>query len=720
MAPNFWKRMRCCFKAPRPPEPDPYVTHLLQMKRIAELPLFQAAKKNKIKAIGTFLGSTSCDPFQKGAIGETALHVAVQYSKLDAAMTLLDAVPDLLDMPMTSKSHEGLTALHIAVLNQNLALVKELIRRGADVSTPRATGTFFKRRPQSRFYYGEHILFFAACVENKEIVRLLIDQGADIHAQDSLGNTVLHVLALQPNKIFACQIYDLIQSYDRVTLEKTENHDGLTAFRLAASVGNTVMFQHLVQKRKQVQWTLGPLTCTLYDLSEIDLQGQRRSVLEVVTTSKKKEARQILELTPVKELVNLKWRNYGRPYFCIFGLIYIAYMICVSLCCCNRPLKQVPPNLNDPSDITISTQKTLQESYLLPSDHLRLAGEIVAVIGAILILLLKIPELFQVRHLKYFVQAVQGGPFILTSFSFACMVIATLVMRLTGTYGEVVPMSLALVLGWCYVMYFARGFQMLGPFTIMLHKMIFGDLVRFCWLMAVVIIGFATAFYVIFQNENPSMLGEFETYAMSLFSTYELFINAINSPTNYEADIPNIFFIIYFAFTIISNLLMLNLIIAMMGDTHWRVAQEMDELWRIQVAAAAVMLERHLPHWLWPRIGICGKDYGLGDRWYLRIIDRKDHTKQKMERYVEAFQSQDVKETGCHSIGSEKNSGEAIPAEHQQADPGPAVRLEVPTIMLEIHSSEGWTVQGSAQIDQLQETPTPALEETNEEEIHHV
>lgn len=34
---------------------------------------------------------------------------------------------------------------------------------------------------------GEHPLSFAACVGSEEIVRLLIEHGANIRAQDSLG-----------------------------------------------------------------------------------------------------------------------------------------------------------------------------------------------------------------------------------------------------------------------------------------------------------------------------------------------------------------------------------------------------------------------------------------------------------------------------------------------------------------------------------------------------
>lgn len=76
------------------------------------------------------------------------------------------------------------------------------------------------------------------------------------------------------------------------------------------------------------------------------------------------QARQILEQTPVKELVSLKWRKYGQPYFCLLGALYILYMICFSTCCVYRPLKFRDTNRTYSRDNTIMEQKTLQVSLL--------------------------------------------------------------------------------------------------------------------------------------------------------------------------------------------------------------------------------------------------------------------------------------------------------------------------------------------------------------------
>ncbi|XP_060092931.1 transient receptor potential cation channel subfamily V member 6-like [Heteronotia binoei] len=580
----------------------------------------------------------SCDVYQRGFVGETALHIAALYDSTEAAEALMEVAPELVNERMTSELYEGQTALHIAAVNQNVNLVKSLIQKGAHISTPRATGLFFRRSSKNLFYFGEHILSFAACAGSESIVQLLIENGADTGVQDSLGNTVLHVLVLQPNKASVCQMYNLFLCYTKEdeelgALDSVPNNEGLTPFKLAGVEGNTVMFQHLMQRRKHVQWTYGPLTSILYDLTEIDSWGDDQSLLQLIVTTKNREARRILDLTPMSELVNLKWNKYGRPYFCILAVFYILYMICFTMCCVYRPLKRRIYNRTDERDNVIFIQKSLQESYATPEDDIRLVGELITVIGAIVILVLEIPDIVRVGATKYFGQTILGGPFHVIIITYACMILATMVMRLTSATGEVVPLSIALVLGWCNVMYFARGFQMLGPFTIMIQKMIFGDLMRFCWLMAVVILGFASAFYIIFQTQDPDELGHFYNYPMALFSTFELFLTIIDGPANYEVDLPFMYGITYSAFAVIATLLMLNLLIAMMGDTHWRVAHERDELWRAQVVATTVMLERKLPRCLWPRSGICGKDYGLGDRWYLRVERRCELRQLKVKAY---------------------------------------------------------------------------------------
>ncbi|XP_062053705.1 transient receptor potential cation channel subfamily V member 6 [Lepus europaeus] len=639
----LWRKFCRWFQRPESWAQSRDEQNLLQQKRIWESPLLLAAKENNVQALNKLLKYDSCEVHQRGALGETALHIAALYDNLEAAMVLMEAAPDLVFEPMTSELYEGQTALHIAVMNQNVNLVRALLARGASVSA-RATGAAFRRSPHNLIYYGEHPLSFAACVGSEEIVKLLIEHGADIRAQDSLGNTVLHILILQSNKTFACQMYNLLLSYDGhgdhlQSLELVPNHQGLTPFKLAGVEGNTVMFQHLMQKRKYIQWTYGPLTSTLYDLTEIDSSGDEQSLLELIVTTKKREARHILDQTPVKELVSLKWKRYGRPYFCVLGAIYLLYIICFTMCCIYRPLKLRTSNRTDPRDNTLLQQKLLQEAYVTSRDDIRLVGELVTVIGAMVILLVEIPDIFRLGVTRFFGHTILGGPFHVLIITYAFMVLMTMVMRLTNTDGEVVPMSFALVLGWCNVMYFARGFQMLGPFTIMIQKMIFGDLMRFCWLMAVVILGFASAFYIIFQTQDPDELGHFYSYPMALFSTFELFLTIIDGPANYSVDLPFMYCITYAAFGIIATLLMLNLLIAMMGDTHWRVAHERDELWRAQVVATTVMLERKLPRCLWPRSGICGRKYGLGDRWFLRVEDRQDLNRHRIRRYAQAFNS---------------------------------------------------------------------------------
>ncbi|KAM9798137.1 transient receptor potential cation channel subfamily V member 6 [Neosynchiropus ocellatus] len=625
-------------------------TFMLHTKYINDIPLFYAANNNSVGCIKKLLSCSSTNIFERGALGETALHVAVMSENLDAAVALMDGAPELINEPMTSDLFQGVTPLHIAVVNQNISLVHHLITRGADVASPRVTGLYFRKRIGGLIYYGEHILSFAACAGNEEIISMVIDAGASTRVQDYRGNTVLHVLVLQPNKSTACQAIDLIMSRDAeldqsVPLDMVPNFRALTPFKLAAKEGNTVAFQHLVNKRRLVQWSLGPLTSHLYDLTEIDSWADNMSVLELIVASPQKEARRILEVTPVRQLVSLKWNLYGKHYFRLLMLLYLLYIGIFTLCCSYRPLKDAPENYtNSDMDKTIRVQKTLQESYVTYEDTLRLAGEVISVLGALIILLLEIPDILRVGAKGHFGQTALGGPFHVILISYACLVVLLCIFRGCGLQGEAELMALCLVLGWSNVMFFARGFEMLGPYVIMIQKIIFGDLTKFMWLSFIVLLGFSTSLWMVYMTQDPDSIPAYRSFPITLFSQFELSVGLIDLPVDHTFTTPPIVHVLHCAFSVVSYILLLNLLIAMMSDTHWRVAQERDELWRTQVVATTLMLERRLPRCLWPRLGVCGLNYGLRERWYLRVEDRNDPMMQKMRRYIKAFSKEDEKE----------------------------------------------------------------------------
>ncbi|XP_034030465.1 transient receptor potential cation channel subfamily V member 5-like isoform X1 [Thalassophryne amazonica] len=605
-------------------------TFLLHTKQMNEIPLFYAAKNNSEGCIKKLLSCASTNIFERGALGETALHIAVMNENQDAAVALMEGAPELINEPMTSELFQGVTPLHIAVVNQNINLVHQLISRGGDVVNPRVTGLYFRKRIGGLIYYGEHILSFAACTGNENIISMIIDAGASTRVQDYRGNTVLHILVLQPTLTIACQIMDLIMGHDAeldqtMPLDMVTNYRGLTPFKLAAKEGNIVAFQHLVNKRQVVQWYLGPLTSNLYDLTEIDSWADNMSVLELIVGSPQREARRVLEVTPVRQLVSLKWNLYGKHYFRLLMLLYLLYIGTFTLCCVYRPLKNAPENYTQSDmDKTILVQKTLEESYTTYEDSLRLVGEIISVLGAFAILLLEIPDILRVGAKRYFGQTALGGPFHVILISYACLVVLLCVLRVSGLNGEAVVMALCLVLGWSNVMFFARGFETLGPHVIVIQKVIFGDLTKFMWLSFIMLIGFSTALWVVYMTQKPGSLPAYRSFPITLFSEFELSLGPIDLPVDHTITTPSIVHVLHCAFSVVSCILLLNLLTAMMSDTQGRVAEERDELWRTQVVATTLMLERRLPRCLWPRLGVCGLTYGLKNCWYLRVEDRND------------------------------------------------------------------------------------------------
>ncbi|KAG8581161.1 hypothetical protein GDO81_007577 [Engystomops pustulosus] len=547
--------------------------------------LFQAIASNDCTAVRELLQREVIDPYVRGSLGETILHYAVLHGCKETVKVILDCVQSIIDEPMVSDMYKGETALHIAILKQDLDIVRLLLENGADVSNSRATCTCIVPGNVCLCYFGEYPLSFAACTGNEEITKLLIVKyGAPVTAQDSLGNTVLHTLVLQQNKAMACHMYDLILDLvplkDSQCAEHLENNDGFTPLKLAANEGNIEMFSYLVKRQKKVYWTIGTISYSIYDLTNIDTWMTQKSVLDIITSSQKPQVRKLVDVTPVKELLSQKWKSFGYKSFLVWMLSYVAYMVIFTTVTLFRPLKPLPPGEGD--NITVMKQKDIFESYESTEDFARLAGEIITIFGAIFILVSEIPLIIKLGPKKYIGNASTGGPFSLLMVGYSLLIFLAAILRALGHEGEAIPLSLALIIGWCNSIYFARGFKMLGQFSIMIQKIIFSDLL--CWfcLVFIIIIGFSSAFYVMYQILPPEANPFPNDFSMTLYSSIEMMMGLTDLQIPQDTSFP-LFYIAYSVYMIFVYLLLLNMLIAMMENTYWRVAQERQELWKIQV-----------------------------------------------------------------------------------------------------------------------------------------
>uniref|UniRef100_A0A3Q1NEW0 Transient receptor potential cation channel subfamily V member 1 n=2 Tax=Bos TaxID=9903 RepID=A0A3Q1NEW0_BOVIN len=467
-----------------------------------------------------------------------------------------DSLKELVNASYTDSYYKGQTALHIAIERRNMALVTLLVENGANVQAA-ANGDFFKKtKGRPGFYFGELPLSLAACTNQLGIVKFLLQnswQPADISARDSVGNTVLHALVevadnTADNTKFVTSMYNEIlilgaKIHPTLKLEELTNKKGLTPLALAARSGKI---------------------------------GNRHDMLLV---------------EPLNRLLQDKWDRFVKRIFYFNFFVYCLYMIIFTTVAYYRPAGGRPP---------FKPKHTV-------GDYFRITGEIISVAGGIY---------FFSRGIQYFLQR---RPSLKTLFvdSYSEMLffmqslfmLATVVLYFCHRKEYVASMVFSLAMGWTNMLYYTRGFQQMGIYAVMIEKMILRDLCRFMFVYLVFLFGFSTAVVTLIEDEkNDSVSVELSQHRWrghgcrsadsynSLYSTcLELFkftigMGDLEFTENY--DFKAVFVILLLAYVILTYILLLNMLIALMGETVNKIAQESKNIWKLQRAITILDTEK--------------------------------------------------------------------------------------------------------------------------------
>ncbi|XP_063424239.1 transient receptor potential cation channel subfamily V member 5-like isoform X6 [Mytilus trossulus] len=564
---------------------------------------------------------------QRGTVGENILHMCVLLSTAihaDLAKRLIKAYPKLLNDIYLKDEYYGESALHFAIVNEDPAMVKFLLDHGADYHQ-RATGNFFTPDDQKEsrtdslehewvdlcektdyvghVYYGEYPLSFAASLGQEECVRLLLAKGANPNLQDTNGNTVMHMLVIHDKK----EMFDLLLNMGGKL--DIKNRQGLTPLTLSAKLPRKEMYEHILEKVRAVMWIYGNVTCAGYPLKYIDTISEtgeinKDSVLSLVVYGEQENHLSMMDGLVVN-LLKEKWVTFARFRFYRRFLAFITYFIIFLVAFALRPGEDKCPGTvqtfnQTGNGMTNTTSAPADPCFLLKAcdtnDKIRWALEIIVLLAAIMYLCLAMKEIYH-QGFNIFFTTLGGAPMKMLFLLSCVFVVMMLPGRATcSTQYEDVVAVLAILGTAPYFLFFCRGFKILGPFVVMIYKMVKGDLLRFFIIYVVFIIGFSQSFYVafiqsscdpqtdpcVFKNPIDSAFGSF---AMNVGDFEDFFATFDSSP------FPTLVKIMFAIYMILVTLLLVNMLIAMMGNTY-QLINETQKEWFRQWAKVVLVIEQ--------------------------------------------------------------------------------------------------------------------------------
>ncbi|XP_013388391.1 transient receptor potential cation channel subfamily V member 6 isoform X1 [Lingula anatina] len=527
----------------------------------------------------------------RGGVGEMPLHLAFLMDSVlatEVAHIMLQKYPKLALDIYEGEEYYGESCLHIAIVLNDFESVRLLVECGAKINQ-RASGRFFMPEDQKErktantnfdgyAYYGEYPLAFAASFGHKNIYDYLISKGADPDAQDSFGNTTLHVIVVN-NQLGMYQY--AVRHHERRANPYIKNEQQLTPLTLASKLGRHKLFTEILEESSIEMWRYSNVTCALYPLLDIDTISPTgdtnwNSALVYIIEGQTDEHLDMLEGGVIRQLLDEKWKTFGRRIFLERLLLALGHVIIMSAAVYLRPNGQ---NLLGSTDW----------------DYVRYALEIFTCINCLVTVVLSLSEIPK-QGILGFLKSMKNSParaiFTLSSLLILLCIPFRLINQKWSQDAETTLLIIAVPGTWAVFLFFARVSAWSGPNTVMMYRMIKGDVLRFGIIYAIFVITFSPAFYFLFKDIDDKSINTFYTPHGTVMSLVHMTFGDFEYSEFNDSHHNILTKAVFSVFMLLVPILLLNMLIAMMGNTYQQVISKSEKEWRRQWAQLVVVLER--------------------------------------------------------------------------------------------------------------------------------
>ncbi|KAI5632698.1 ion transport protein domain-containing protein [Phthorimaea operculella] len=534
----------------------------------------------------------------RGALGESLLHVLIIcdtkiHTRL--ARALVKCFPKLSLDVVEGEEYLGASSLHLAIAYSNNELAQDLVEAGANVQQ-RAIGSFFLPRDQQKnpparqtnyeglAYLGEYPLAWAACCANEAVYNLLLDSDADPDAQDSLGNMILHMVVVGDK----LDMFGYALRHPKVPASNGRmNKAGFTPLTLACHLGRASVFREMLELSAKEFWRYSNITCSAYPLNALDTllpdgRTNWNSALFIILNGTKQEHLNMLDGGIIQRLLEEKWNTFASNKFLKRLMIFMLHLLLLSISVYLRH-SSLEAEDNPSWGLEVNDVRS----------GIRLASEIGTIISTLCYIILQQGDEIKNQGLVAYLKQLLHEPakliFLMSNF----LLLACIPARLSEqTMLEEALLIFLLPGSWFLLMFFAGAVKLTGPFVTMIYSMITGDMFTFGIIYCIVLFGFSQSFFFLYRGFPSVQSTLFSSYPSTWMALFQITLGDYSYTDLAQTSYPNLAKTVFAVFMVFVPILLLNMLIAMMGNTYAHVIEQSEKEWVKQWAKIVVSLER--------------------------------------------------------------------------------------------------------------------------------